>query len=186
MDDAIKPAWDCSLVDWEQTLAVNLWGVIYGIRVFVPLMLEQDEECYVVNVASVAGLVSAPKQTAYIVSKHGVVVLSECLYKGLAEQEANVKVALICPGAVGTHFVERAIDRWGRSSGQSLDDLSSKDRQYLLDFDERIKSGIPPAEVAEQLFKAMREDRFYVLTHPDIREKVRIRMEGIMDERRPM
>jgi len=183
--DALKPIWECPLTDWEQTLAVNLWGVIYGIRVFVPLMLQQNEECYVVNVASVAGLVTGSKGTAYKVSKHGVVALSECLYKGLAEQKANIKVTVICPGSVGTNIVERAIDRWSRSTGQSLDDLNPEEKEYLLNFDEGVKQGMPPSELAELLFKALRENRFYVLSHPKIKEKLRTRMEDILDERNP-
>jgi hypothetical protein len=107
------------------------------------------------------------------------------LYKGLAQQSAKVKVAVVCPRAVSTNIVGRAIKRWSRSSGKTLNDLSAEDRKYMLEYDEKIRAGIPPAEVAAQLFKALREDRFYVLTHPETKELVRVRMEDIINERNP-
>lgn len=114
-----------------------------------------------------------------------MVALSECLYKELAEKEAKVRVAVICPRTVSTNIVGRAMERWFRSSGKSLSDLSSEDREYMLDYNEKIKGGMPPAEVAEKLFEALREDRFYILTHPETKELVRIRMEDIINERNP-
>ena len=78
--------WESTIADWEWIIGVNLWGVIHGVRVFVPIMLEQDTECHIVNTASIAGLISGPELGAYKVTKHAVVTLSETLYHELAER----------------------------------------------------------------------------------------------------
>ena len=186
IEGLVSPVWEVPLREWEQTLAVNLWGVIFGIRAFIPIMLEQDEECHVVNVASAAGLFTASTFSAYCVSKHGVVVLSESLYKGLLERDANIQVSVVCPGVVSTDIVSSAVDQWVKSTGRSLDDLDSEKRQSLLDFERRVEEdGMAPSELTDRLFQAIRDDQFYVLTHPQIKEDVRIRMEEIIGERNP-
>ncbi len=91
--------WDSTLADWEWVLAVNLWGVIYGVRVFVPIMLSQDTDCHIVNTASIAGLIAGPGLGVYKVAKHGVVTLSETLYYELAQRDAKVKVSVLCPSS---------------------------------------------------------------------------------------
>src|SRR5689334_1941764 len=83
-------AWETSLRDWEWVLGVNLWGVIHGLRSFVPIMLSQGSEGHIVNTASIAGLVLGPGLAAYKVSKHGVISLSETLYGEL--QQASVAI----------------------------------------------------------------------------------------------
>ncbi len=184
--DFLKPAWESPLSDWEQILAVNLWGVIYAVRAFVPQMLKQNDECYVVNVASIGGLAaSGPGNSAYSVSKYGVVALSETLYRALRKRRANVRVAVVCPADVSTDIVGNAVRSWEAASGETLQALSEEDRQALLQHDQRLKSGMPPAEVADYVFRAMREERFYVLTHPETKEKVRTRMEDILQGRNP-
>src|SRR3984893_1138491 len=96
--------WESTLAEWEWVMGVNLWGVIHGVRVFVPIMLEQDTVCHVVNSASMAGLIAGPGLGAYKVTKHGVVALSETLYHDLAERAAKVKVSVLCPGFVNTRI----------------------------------------------------------------------------------
>jgi NAD(P)-dependent dehydrogenase (short-subunit alcohol dehydrogenase family) len=106
-----KSAWESSLVEWEWVLGVNLWGVIYGIRAFLPKMLEQEHGGYIVNTASLAGLVSYPGSAVYNVSKHGVVTLSETLYQELAQRHPKVLVSVLCPGLVNTRIMEAARNR---------------------------------------------------------------------------
>src|SRR5512136_413811 len=87
----IRSAWETTLADWEWVLGVNLWGVIHGVRVCVPIMLKQDTECHIVNTSSIAGLVVGPGSSGcYNVAKHGVVALSETLYYDLARCGAKV------------------------------------------------------------------------------------------------
>ena len=108
--------WESTTAEWEWVMGVNLWGVIYGARVFVPIMLAQDTECHVVNTASMEGLISGPGLGAYKVTKHGVIALSETLYHDLAERGAKVKVSVLCPGIVNTRIPESAQPSWAPSA----------------------------------------------------------------------
>ncbi len=127
--------WENTLADWEWTLGVNLWGIIYGIRAFVPRMLEQDTEGHIVNTASVAGLTSGPGLGIYKVTKHGVVTLSETLYHELALRGAKVKASVLCPGFVNTGgYSSRAqADVYSRSIITDEEVLYMKLRRILRD-----------------------------------------------------
>ncbi len=98
----VGPSWELTEADWQWVLGVNLWGVLHGIRVFVPIMLGQDSEGHVVNTASMAGLLSLPWAATYDVAKHGVVTLSESLHGELAAVGSKLKVSVLCPGWVKT------------------------------------------------------------------------------------
>ena len=98
--------WENTVADWAWVMGVNMWGVIHGIRVFVPLMLEQNAEGHIVNTASMAGLVSGPGGGIYRVTKHGVVALSEILHHDLGQMEAKIGVSVLCPGSVRTQIVD--------------------------------------------------------------------------------
>ena len=98
--------WSHPLKDWEWVMGVNLWGVIHGVRTFVPIMLEQGTDGHIVNTASMAGLVSGPFMSIYDVTKHGVVTLSESLHYELMMQAAPVKVSVLCPGFVLTNILD--------------------------------------------------------------------------------
>jgi NAD(P)-dependent dehydrogenase (short-subunit alcohol dehydrogenase family) len=97
--------WESTLADWAWTLGVNLWGVIYGVKVFTPIMVAQETECHIVNVASAAGLSAGPGLGIYKVAKHGVVSLSETLYYELAQRGTQVGVSVLCPGYVKTDIM---------------------------------------------------------------------------------
>jgi NAD(P)-dependent dehydrogenase (short-subunit alcohol dehydrogenase family) len=91
-------SWELTEADWQWVLGVNLWGVLHGIRAFVPIMLKQDSEGHIVNTASMAGLVGGgPWWSTYGVAKHGVVNLSESLHRELAAAGSRVKVSVLCP-----------------------------------------------------------------------------------------
>ncbi len=105
------PTWLATLDDWKWCLDVNLMGVIHGIKSFVPRMLEQGDECHVVNTASVAGLISVPGSAVYCVSKHGVVTLSECLHQDLQLAKAKIGVSILAPAYVNTGIGESARNR---------------------------------------------------------------------------
>jgi NAD(P)-dependent dehydrogenase (short-subunit alcohol dehydrogenase family) len=177
------PIWESTIADWEWVTGVNLWGVIHGVRVFIPLMLAQDTDCHIVNTASMAGLISCPGLGAYKVTKHGVVTLSETLYHELAERGAKVKVSVLCPGIVNTRIMESARNRAGPVPGtQSLDPASGAGWEILRHL---VPAGMPPAQVADAVFEALRKDQFYIFTHPEDKKYVRSRMEDILQERSP-
>jgi NAD(P)-dependent dehydrogenase (short-subunit alcohol dehydrogenase family) len=175
--------WENTMADWEWVMSVNLWSVIHGLRVFVPIMLAQDSECHVVNTASMAGLISHPGLAPYKVTKHGVVTLSETLHHELTELGAKVKVSVLCPGIVKTRIMESERNRPRHLLATEPSSLASGSGWEILR--QLVQAGMPPAQVAEAVFKAIREERFYILTHPEDKEAVRTRMEDILQERNP-
>jgi len=175
--------WESTLADWEWILGVNLWGVIHGVRVFVPIMLAQDAECHIVNTASLSGLLSAPGGAAYNVSKHGVVTLSESLHRELAERGAKIKVSVLCPGIVNTRIMESARNRPGNLSTTEPPRPAAAERWEALR--QLVRTGMPPGQVADAVFEALHNERFYILTHPEGKEYIRMRMEDILQERGP-
>ena len=175
--------WESTLAEWEWIVGVNLWGLVHGVRVFVPLMLAQDAECHIVNTASTAGLISGPGLGAYKVTKHGVVTLSETLHHELAERGAKVKVSVLCPGIVSTRIMESARNRPGDLPPTGPRGPASEERWEALR--RLVPAGMPAAQVADAVFEGLRKDRFYILTHPEGKEAVRTRMEDILQERNP-
>ena len=177
------PMWEHTLDDWQWVLGVNLWGVIHGVRTFLPIMIAQGEPAHVVNTASLAGLSSNPFMGVYNVTKHAVVTLSETLAQELAMMGAPVKVSVLCPGFVQTKIIDSE-----RNRPAALTTSAARPRPES--FEELIRAavagGIPPATVADLVAQAIREERFYVLPHPEITAaRVRDRLEGILHNRTP-
>ncbi len=181
-----KSAWESSLADWEWVLGFNLWGVIHGIHFFVPRMLEQRSEGHIVNTASMAGLTYGPGQSIYKVSKHGVVSLSETLYYELALRGASLKVSVLCPGLVSTNILDARRNRPARLQDASVKEpLSPQAEAVVQRFQQAVREAMPPGQVADIVFEAIREERFYILTHPTWKAAIQIRMEDILQERNP-
>ena len=178
-------AWENSVADWEWILGVNLWGVIHGLRVFTPIMLAQNTEAHIVNTASVSGLLSPPGSAMYNVTKHAVVTLTETLYHDLALQ----RVAHRLFGAVPGLRAERNCRLGTQPAGCTAEPGAGKSaeqqaREALLR--KAVTSGkISADEVAQKVFEAVRDERFYILTHPRIKTSIQWRMEDILQERKP-
>jgi NAD(P)-dependent dehydrogenase (short-subunit alcohol dehydrogenase family) len=178
--------WESTLADWEWTIGVNLWGVIHGIRAFVPRMIEQDTQGHIVNTASVAGLTSGPGLGIYKVTKHGVVTLSETLYHELALRGANVKVSVLCPGFVHTQIMDSDRNRPVILQNDTAEEQMGPESEALLQFmRQAVEAGMPTHQVADIVFQAIRDETFYILTHPEWKEAIRVRMEDILQERNP-
>ncbi len=179
--------WESSLKDWQWVLGVNLWGVIHGIRAFVPLLLEQGEPAWVVNTASVLGLQSGGG-SPYGVSKHAVVRLTEGLYYDLKARDAKVGCSVLCPGMVATRIIEAERNRPSALAEATVEDAAARRRDEMRTMMSRRfqEFGMPPARVGDMVLDAIRAERFYILTHPDnVKERVRARMEDILAERAP-
>jgi NAD(P)-dependent dehydrogenase (short-subunit alcohol dehydrogenase family) len=179
--------WENSHTDWEWVIGVNLWGVIHGIRVFIPLMLSQDTECHVVNTASTAGLLSYHPGATYHVTKHAVVALSEHLYRSLAEKGAKVKASVLCPGFVKTRILSSLrnlpLEYQVNTAAKPLSPEAEEAAwNFLIKNEFKVLS---PDEVAGMVFTAIKEERFYILTHPEFNELVRRRMENIIQGQNP-
>jgi NAD(P)-dependent dehydrogenase (short-subunit alcohol dehydrogenase family) len=176
--------WENSVADWEWVLGVNLWGVIHGVRVFTPLMLEcarrePGYQGHIVNTASMAGLINAPAMGAYNVSKHAVVALSETLYHDLRLVDAPVHASVLCP-----YFVPTGIDRSHRHRPDDLRSdapLTASQQAAQLLVSKAVGSGkVSAAEVAQMTFAAIRARRFWIYSHPQALGAVAERMEAIV------
>jgi NAD(P)-dependent dehydrogenase (short-subunit alcohol dehydrogenase family) len=161
--------WEATLEEWDWLLAVNLSGVFYGVKAFVPWMIERGEPAHVVNTASIGGLLAYPELGAYAASKYGVVGLSESLLHDLRARGAPVGVSVLCPGPVATDF--RAHSRALHPDGPQGD--------VPGEYDDVVR--IPASDVAAQVVDAIHRDRFWIVTHPGYHEAIERRSRGIVE-----
>jgi len=180
-------SWELTETDWQWVLGVNLWGVLHGIRAFVPIMLKQDSEGHVVNTASMAGLVAGgPWWSTYGVAKHGVVNLSESLHRELAAVGSRVKVSVLCPAWVKTRLMDA--DRNRPAALRNEPGAGTPPPQAAL-MEQAVRQfvggGTDPREIAGLVVDAIRGEKFYILPHAEWKEQIRIRMEDIIGERNP-
>jgi len=178
--------WETSLEDWRWVLGVNLWGVIHGVRAFVPVMLRQGGEAHIVNTASIQGLLTHhPLSSSYQVSKHAVVALSEQLHHELAQCGAGIGVSVLCPGWVRTRIGVSGRNRPPAALAAPTGDFSPAYEAALERCIAALENGAEPEPVAESVLEAVREGRFYILPHRQWLDAVRARLEGILDGRAP-
>ncbi len=180
----IGAAHEHTLADWQWVINVNLWGVIHGVRAFLPRMLAGGDEGHVVNTASMAGLTTAPFMSVYDVTKHGVVALSESMFKELAVTGAPIGISVVCPGLIDTNIM--------RSSRNRPEELAEEGKagpmaqafgQALAD---RLAGGYPPSEVAEQVLQGIREGRFYIVpAQPEVKSAIAVRAQDLIELRNP-
>lgn len=179
-------AWQYTLNDWEWVLGVNLWGVIYGIKIFVPIMLKQELECHIINTASIEGLGSrGPGGATYSVAKHGIVALSEVLKNNLEEVGAKIKVSVLCPGLVDTKIFTSELNRPKRYQNMHMNKVDIHDRDREVEMYRKTLTESPmisPEKVAEVVFQGIKQEKFYILTHtqPIIKELIKERMDTVL------
>ena len=185
----ITDVWEYSLADWKWILGVNLWGVIHGTHYLVPLMLKQNTECHIVNTASAAGLIAYAGRAAYAISKHGVVILSEILYRELEVKKPNIGVSVLCPGFIKTNISEASRNRPKEllnKPGEGMDISDPKVQVELQKTRQMIEDGMTPKQVAGIVFEAIKNKKFYILANAEsIKPMVELRMEDIIQERSP-
>jgi NAD(P)-dependent dehydrogenase (short-subunit alcohol dehydrogenase family) len=181
--------WENSVADWEWVLGVNLWGVIHGVRTFTPLMLECAKkepgyEGHIVNTASMAGMLNAPNMGIYNVSKHAVVSLTETLFQDLHLIKAPIGSSVLCP-----YFVPTGISQSQRNRPDDLKDDGAPTTSQIVAqavSEKAVSSGkVTAADVAQRTFDAIRDNQFYVFSHPHALGNVQTRMEDIMLLRNP-
>jgi len=180
--------WESTSSDWEWVMGVNLWGVIYGLRSFVPIMLKQNTESYIVNNASATGLVSYGLSAPYQVTKHAVVALSENLYYSLKQQKANINVSVLCTGWVKTRVLNSGRNRPSRLKDTPKKKTAGQENisRYVKKMRQAIQEGMSPHEVADHVFKAIEDKQLYILTHPsETTPLVKQRMENLLHGRNP-
>lgn len=179
-----KSAWETSAKDWEWIMGINLYGVTHALRIFVPRMLANNEDGHIINTASLAGLVSEPALAAYNASKFGVVTITEGLYHDLTLRHSKIGVSVLCPGWVKTRITdsERHRELADRSKPEELEKVSLKTGMAIA---KAVDAGISPTLVADAVFEAIKNNNFYILTHPESKAAVHIRTEDILQGRAP-
>jgi NAD(P)-dependent dehydrogenase (short-subunit alcohol dehydrogenase family) len=173
--------WDATPRDWQWVFGVNFWGVVNGVRAFLPGMIERGEEGHIVNTGSVAGLL--PGSGIYGVTKHAVVSFSEAIFSQLTMLQAKVGVSVLCPGWVNTNILTSYRNRPEelKNEGPPPDPAA-----FTGPGAQAIASGMAPSRVAEIVFDAIREGRFYILTHNDFDDAIQYRFDNIMNRRNPV
>jgi NAD(P)-dependent dehydrogenase (short-subunit alcohol dehydrogenase family) len=180
--------WEVSEAEWQWVLGVNLWGVIHGIRAFVPRMVEGGDEGHIVNTASMEGLVATPAFAPYAASKFAVVAISETLFFDLLVQGSRLRASVLCPGWVSTRIHESDRNRPAALADEPAP--ADPDAEAMRELGrtvlgQLITTGMPADQVAAHVVDAVREERFYILTHEDWLPMLRERMEGILAGRNP-
>ena len=175
--------WTGPISVWDWVININIYGVVHGIRSFLPIMLDQNEG-HIVNTASMAGLVAMPGFGPYNATKHAVVAISEGLFLELAAKGSGVSCSVLCPGFVKTNLMTdiKWSDRLGARPSEIVDPISAMMNQALHT---GVETGIPATDVADQVHDAIVANRFWILTHPDFRQAPVERMERASRQENP-
>jgi NAD(P)-dependent dehydrogenase (short-subunit alcohol dehydrogenase family) len=180
--------WENTEADWQWVLGVNVWGVIHGVRLFTPMMLEaakndSNYQGHIVNTASMAGLLTPPNMGVYNVSKHAVVALTETLYQDLKLVTDQISASVLCP-----YFVPTGISQSHRNRPSTLKADKPTQSQLIGQAmsDKAVSSGkVTAAEVAQLVFDAVAHDQFYIYSHPQALGNVQSRMDAIVQQHNP-
>ena len=173
-----KGIWEVEKENWDWTLGVNFYGVLYGLQAFLPHMIEHGEEGHVVTTASLAGLLAGAG--TYGVSKHAVLALAESLNRDLVAINSKIGASVLCPGFVNTNITD---SERNRPQHLRVKDQPETDPQALEMFSLLLKQGKEPSEIAEIVFKAIKEKVFYILPHPAWDDNLRNHFEEILSRK---
>ncbi|MEM7091905.1 MAG: SDR family NAD(P)-dependent oxidoreductase [Actinomycetota bacterium] len=158
---------EMSLDDWAWTLDVDLWSVIHGVRTFLPILKEQGEG-HITATSSMAGLVCGPVLGAYHVAKHGVVALMDTVRVELKMADSDVRASVLCPGPIDTDIVHSSARHRDDDATASMTEQATKlEDRFMTNLAGELAKGMDPAEVGDLMLDAIRNERFWVLTHPD-------------------
>ena len=173
--------WDRPAADFEFVLGANLWGILNGIRSFVPRMIAQGTEGHVVNTSSVAGLFGAPFEAPYAISKFAAFAATESLAHDLQSSGSSIKASVLCPGMITTNIVDS-----DRLRPQRLVTDLTEDQKFVTDYlAEAVAGGMDPAEVATMVVAAIRAEQFLILTHDSYATELARRYEALVARRLP-
>jgi NAD(P)-dependent dehydrogenase (short-subunit alcohol dehydrogenase family) len=179
------PVWESSEADWQWLIGVNVMGIVHGLRSFVPDMIAHGETCHIVNTASVAGLITPPGFSAYTVTKHAAVALSEVLYQDLMVRTTQIGVSVLCPAYFPTRIADSA-----RNRPASLRDRDAKPAATDNETEAQVRHAVERGklsadDIARITLEGIRAGKFYILPHPNIKPSIEKRMEDILLDRPP-
>jgi NAD(P)-dependent dehydrogenase (short-subunit alcohol dehydrogenase family) len=170
---------DLTLKDWQWVINVSLWGVIHGVHTFLPYVLQNAEGGHIVNTASMAGLIAGPGIGPYNAAKYGVVAISETLAAELAAEDSRVGVSVLCPGLVRTNIYTSQRNRPAALRNEKRKTTARSANQEIANA--LLERGIDPAIVASNVLDAIRNQKFWIITHPEFLPAVAERCARIQD-----
>ena len=182
----VLESWRQPSENWRWVFDVNVHGVVDGVRAFLPRMLAQNSEAYVLNTGSIAGLITGPFFAHYNASKHAVVAYSECLHHELRQMGSKIRVGVLCPGWVNTGLasLEQKLPSHLREANAGIEPapmVLERDRGVR----QMVAESVDPERIAEIVVEAVRADRFYIFPHPERKVDFQKRSEEILDELEP-
>ncbi|WP_461207800.1 SDR family NAD(P)-dependent oxidoreductase [Clostridium sp. DL1XJH146] len=178
--------WEIPTKEIDYIMKSNLYSVSYGLKAFIPIMLEQDTPCHIVNVASAAGLLTSPNMPTYHMTKHGNVGLSESVNYQLQQMGSKIKMSVFCPGYIQTDL--HNCDKRRTKEFKIDDDEYYKSASYyegLKVSEFVIKTGIPIDSIGMSVFQGIEDEQFYILTHPQYTPLIGLRVKTILDGKNP-
>jgi NAD(P)-dependent dehydrogenase (short-subunit alcohol dehydrogenase family) len=169
--------WERTLADWEWVLGVNLWGIVHGIRAFVPRMIAAGEPGHVVNTSSLAGMVSNAYSGPYTTSKFAALGLTESLAHDLAMTRSLIGASVLVPGSVNTRIAESSRNRpTALADGRDAADAAFVDEMLR----KQAATGVDPHAVADLVLDAVRTGQFMIPTSPGYDEQITTRTEALL------
>ncbi len=178
----MRPVWDFPLDYLQRFFAIDLWGVIHGIRSFAPRMLKQGGACHIVNTASMAGIIPypTPYQGPYSAAKAAVIALTESLAADLQRAGSMLKTSVFCPGLVKTGILDYdAYPTYG------LPVVEQTEQEMFDKWRVELDKAPDPATVAAQVLEGIRKEQLYILTAPEFNEFVASRAQDMVQKRNP-
>ena len=173
-----KAIWEINKTDWDWSLGVNFYGVLHGLQTFVPHMIDHGEEGHIVTTVSLAGLL--PGAGTYGVSKHAALALTQGLNRDLMARDSKINSSVLCPGFVNTNIMNSERNR--PQHLVSNNQIDTNDQQLEI-FNFLLKNGKEPNEIADIVFKGIKDNIFYILTHPAWDESLRNHFEDILSRK---
>ena len=170
-----KAIWEVEKTDWDWSMGVNFYGVLHGLQTFVPHMIEHGQEGHIITTVSLAGLLAGAG--TYGVSKHAALALTESLNTDLISINSKIRASVLCPGFVNTNILKSERNRPLNLKSKNLSEI---DDQRLQVFSLLLKEGKEPNEIADIVFEGIRDNIFYILTHPAWDDTLRNHFEDIL------
>ena len=167
------------LADWEWIINVDLWGPIYTVKTFLPLLEEQGVG-HINATSSMAGLISSQMMGAYNVAKHGVVALMAATERELRAKKSNVRASVLCPGPINTNISQHSVDF--RPGGGKPKGDSNKAGKMASNIQAALEQGMQPDEVGELVLTSIEQEKFWILTHPHWSKGVRKQLDALIDD----
>jgi len=186
-----KSVLDSNYTDWAWVMGVNFNGVLYGVKTFLPIMIQQSEECYVVNVSSLNGVVAGePMFASYSASKQAVVGLTEALFIELAKSAPHVHLSIYCPAQVRTDLAESEHNYPADAADKFQ--VTPERRAIIEGLKNDLLTGVSIDKAADILFEGLRENKLYIgprgflEQYPDLPTWIRNRSDNIINENNPL